>query len=385
VGRSRRVASAAAEARTAADRPVHETQWAGTVIVGGIGLLFAAGMAVLAVRFLLSLTACATSSRPTPGVPPAGRRARRHPRVARLAALLQRVPDGADHPLGAHDPPREAAERLLGAEEQPQGQDEPDDLVPPGARHPVARQRRRLHRAAVRHRPVDADRADELGGVPNALSAALQYVSLDWPTENGWVNYNALQQLAYFSTVFIAAPLAAITGFRMSGMWPKKNLKLSAAYPIEWARKVHFPVMLFFVVFIVIHVVLVLATGALRNLNHMYAAQGSVDPTAYADNWTGFWLFVVSLVVIAAAWVAARPSCSPRSPACSARSAGADARSASRQWPPLSRASPQNATNSASDRRSGCGVRQNLRSSSARWGRRNPRRGRRVSARSGPR
>ena len=26
---------------------------------------------------------------------------------------------------------------------------------------------------------------------PNALSAALQYVSLDWPTENGWVNYNA--------------------------------------------------------------------------------------------------------------------------------------------------------------------------------------------------
>ncbi len=143
--------------------------------------------------------------------------------------------------------------------------------------------------------------------VPNALSAALQYVSLDWPTENGWVNYNALQQLAYFSTVFIAAPLAAITGFRMSGMWPKKNLKLSAAYPIEWARKVHFPVMLFFVVFIVIHVVLVLATGALRNLNHMYAAQGSVDPTAYADNWTGFWLFVVSLVVIAAAWVVARP------------------------------------------------------------------------------
>mgnify|MGYP002150846856 CR=1 FL=1 len=31
---------------------------------------------------------------------------------------------------------------------------------------------------------------------PNALSAALQYVSLDWPTENGWVNYNALQQIA---------------------------------------------------------------------------------------------------------------------------------------------------------------------------------------------
>ena len=143
--------------------------------------------------------------------------------------------------------------------------------------------------------------------IPNALSAALQYVSLDWPTENGWVNYNSLQQLAYFTTVFVAAPLAAVTGYRMSGMWPAGNAKLNRAYPIEWARKVHFPVMLYFVVFIFIHVALVFATGALRNLNHMYAAQGSVDGVAYADNWTGFWMFFASLVVIAAAWVAARP------------------------------------------------------------------------------
>ena len=132
-------------------------------------------------------------------------------------------------------------------------------------------------------------------------------MSLDWPTENGWVNYNALQQLAYFSTVFLAAPLAIVTGVRMSSLWPKKAERLSRAYPIEWARKVHFLTMLYFVVFIIIHVALVLATGALRNLNHMYAAQGSTDPTAYADNWTGFWMFVLSLVVIAVAWVAARP------------------------------------------------------------------------------
>jgi hypothetical protein len=58
--------------------------------------------------------------------------------------------------------------------------------------------------------------------------------------------------------------------------------------------------MLYFVVFIVVHVTLVLATGALRNLNHIYASQDAV-------NWTGFWLFVVSLVVIVAAVFAARP------------------------------------------------------------------------------
>ncbi|MGP6170314.1 cytochrome b/b6 domain-containing protein [Microbacterium sp. A204] len=143
--------------------------------------------------------------------------------------------------------------------------------------------------------------------IPNAFTAVLQYISLDWPTENGWVNYNSIQQIAYFVTIFIAAPLAAVTGYRMSGMWPKNAEKLNKAYPIEWARALHFPVMLYFVAFIAVHVFLVFATGALRNLNHMYAAQGSVDPNAYADNWTGFWFLVASLVVIIAAWVAARP------------------------------------------------------------------------------
>ncbi|BDZ53455.1 hypothetical protein GCM10025870_05280 [Agromyces marinus] len=137
--------------------------------------------------------------------------------------------------------------------------------------------------------------------LPNAVSAGLQYLSLDWPLENGWVNYNSLQVLAYFATIFIAAPLAAITGVRMSGLWPKRAATLSRLYPVEWARAVHFPVMLYFVAFIVVHVALVFLTGALRNLNHMYAAQD-------ADGWLGFWIFVASIVVIAAAWFAARPS-----------------------------------------------------------------------------
>ncbi len=135
---------------------------------------------------------------------------------------------------------------------------------------------------------------------PNALSAALQYVSLDWPTENGWANYNSLQQLAYFTTIFIAAPLATITGFRMSGFWPKRVEKLNRLYPVEWARAVHFPVMLYFVVFIVVHVILVMSTGALRNLNHMYAGQDLVS-------WTGAGVFLASLVIVVGAWFAVRP------------------------------------------------------------------------------
>ena len=90
------------------------------------------------------------------------------------------------------------------------------------------------------------------------------------------------------------------TGVRMSGVWPKNAKTLSRVYPVEWARAVHFPVMLYFVAFIVVHVALVFLTGALRNLNHMYAAQD-------VESWLGFWIFAASLVVIAVAWVAARP------------------------------------------------------------------------------
>ncbi|MCZ7537743.1 MAG: cytochrome b/b6 domain-containing protein [Acidimicrobiia bacterium] len=48
--------------------------------------------------------------------------------------------------------------------------------------------------------------------IPNAISTAIQYLSLDFPTNEGWIAYNGLQLLAYFLTVFIAAPLALVTG-----------------------------------------------------------------------------------------------------------------------------------------------------------------------------
>jgi thiosulfate reductase cytochrome b subunit len=135
---------------------------------------------------------------------------------------------------------------------------------------------------------------------PNALSAALQYLTLNWPVENGWINYNSLQQLAYFSIVFIGAPLAIASGVRLSGFWPAQNAKLNKAYPVEIARAVHFPVMLFFVGFTIIHVTLVLTTGALRNLNHIYGARDEVS-------WFGAIMLLISLAVIAGAFIAARP------------------------------------------------------------------------------
>lgn len=135
---------------------------------------------------------------------------------------------------------------------------------------------------------------------PNALSALVQYVSLDWPTTSDWAHYNSAQELAYFVTIFVAAPLAIATGVRMSGLWPGDKPMLNKAFPVEWARAVHFPVMIYFVTFILVHVILVFATDALRNLNQIYTGQD-------ATNWTGFWLFVLSLIVIIGAAVAVRP------------------------------------------------------------------------------
>ena len=59
---------------------------------------------------------------------------------------------------------------------------------------------------------------------PNAVSVAIQYLSGNWPTDNTWVAYNGLQLLAYFTTVFIAAPLALITGL---GMSPALSMRLT--------------------------------------------------------------------------------------------------------------------------------------------------------------
>ncbi|MBT2597846.1 cytochrome b/b6 domain-containing protein [Arthrobacter sp. ISL-72] len=135
---------------------------------------------------------------------------------------------------------------------------------------------------------------------PNALSALLQYAAFDWPLENGWIHYNALQLLSYFATVFIAAPLAIISGLRMSGAWPQSAARINKVYPVELARRIHVPVMVYFVLFTVVHVTLVFVTGALQNLNHMFAARDD-------DGLLGFGLFALALLAIIGSWFLARP------------------------------------------------------------------------------
>ncbi len=136
--------------------------------------------------------------------------------------------------------------------------------------------------------------------IPNAISVAIQYLSLDWPLESGWTNYNGLQLIAYFVTVFIAAPLAVITGLGMSPALSTRFPRISSVFSIQFARSVHFVVLGWFILFIVVHVTLVLTTGALQNLNHMFATRND-------QSWWGFAIFTGALLVLIAAWVAATP------------------------------------------------------------------------------
>lgn len=135
----------------------------------------------------------------------------------------------------------------------------------------------------------------------NALSAGLQYLSLNWPLDTPWVNYNALQVLAYFVTIFIAAPLAVLTGTRISPIW-SNTWRINKFYPAEIARALHLPVMVYFVAFIVAHVGLVFATGMRRNLNYMFSSQPE-----NSQSWWGLIVFVVTILIVLAGWIAARP------------------------------------------------------------------------------
>ncbi len=135
---------------------------------------------------------------------------------------------------------------------------------------------------------------------PNAASALLQYASFDWPLGDGWVNYNSLQVLAYFTTVFVAAPLAIVTGLRISSAWPAGARRLNRVIPETPARLVHTVVLFYFFAFTIVHVTLVMSTGALRNLNHMFAGQDGAS-------WVGATVFGLSIVATVITWVVARP------------------------------------------------------------------------------
>ena len=169
-------------------------------------------------------------------------------------------------------------------------------LVRPAVDH----QRHRGLRAAVLDRPVAEAGADTWEVFPNAVSTALQYLSLTFPVDESWTRYNSLQQLAYFITVFVAAPTSILTGF-MQGPAISNHLGwFGRVLNRQRARSIHFLAMWWFLFFILIHVTLVFITGARVNLNMMFAG-------VHDGSWSGFKIFVPAMALVAVTWWLASP------------------------------------------------------------------------------
>ena len=135
---------------------------------------------------------------------------------------------------------------------------------------------------------------------PNALSTALQYLSLQLPANEGFSAYNALQLLAYFITVFIAAPVALVTGLLQAPSIAGRFGTGAGLLNRQMARTIHFGVLLWMLVFIAIHTLMIFVTGFVGNVNHITLGTDT-------DSWTGVALYLVWMGVVVAFWLVASP------------------------------------------------------------------------------
>jgi len=90
------------------------------------------------------------------------------------------------------------------------------------------------------------------------------------PRATGGPNYGLLQRCAYCAVIFVALPLSVITGFTMSPA-------ITAAFPFllrifggfQSARTIHFFTFGILVVFVIAHVIMVVASGFRRQMRGM--------------------------------------------------------------------------------------------------------------------
>ena len=129
----------------------------------------------------------------------------------------------------------------------------------------------------------------------DAWNVFVHYATFNMPFEpNGFYNYNAIQQLSYFGVVFILAPLAMLTGMAMSPAIENRFHWYPKLFGNrQSARSIHFLVMIAYVIFIIIHVALVAATGLVRNMNHITI--GTDDAGNYAGVYIGSIIILLTL------------------------------------------------------------------------------------------
>ena len=107
--------------------------------------------------------------------------------------------------------------------------------------------------------------------IPRSIADHLRFRH---PVGEAATRYNPLQKLAYLGVVFVLAPLAALTGLSMS---PQLDSILGGWLALvggrQSARTLHFIVMALFVLFTVVHVLMVVYAGPVNELRSMLSGR----------------------------------------------------------------------------------------------------------------
>ena len=105
-------------------------------------------------------------------------------------------------------------------------------------------------------------------------ASIVEHLRFRHPVGDEAARYNPLQKLAYLAVIFVLAPLAVLTGLSMSpqmdsllGWW------LQLVGGRQSARAIHFIVMSLFVLFTVVHVLMVVYAGPINEMRSMISGR----------------------------------------------------------------------------------------------------------------
>jgi thiosulfate reductase cytochrome b subunit len=108
-------------------------------------------------------------------------------------------------------------------------------------------------------------------GIPKSI---VDHLRFRHPVGDDATRYNPLQKLAYLGVIFVLVPLAVLTGLSMSpqmdsvlGWW------LQLVGGRQSARAIHFIVMSLFVLFTLVHVLMVVYAGPINELRSMISGR----------------------------------------------------------------------------------------------------------------
>jgi methionine sulfoxide reductase catalytic subunit len=133
-----------------------------------------------------------------------------------------------------------------------------------------------------------------------AWNTFVHYATFHLPAEpDGFYGYNALQQLAYFATIFVMAPLSILTGMAMSPALVNRFPGYARMFGgRQAARSIHFLLLVSWILFVIAHVTMVVLTGFQRNMNHIVRGTDDASPA-------GMILGFIGIAVVLITWISA--------------------------------------------------------------------------------